>query len=311
MKTSAPLTMPDEHRTLHREENRPENKTYCRDFCQSFQWIYLKSKSFADPGKRSAPVARCLTVVHSDWQAAFCSSSFDSISRHTNFILLYRTILLSVTLVDLIYGITQTDPIFEWMIYYTHLTLLVTFFAVGFQFLITSRIKFYHGDRIVPPPYFQSIHLNLLLISLGSGVAVCVIYWLFIYHPHSSLNMPKTIFDHGLLWLLLFVDVFFFTRLPIYMIDFIPLMITSFIYGLFTLSIYFFQAKFSRKRVGYVYKAFDFTAAPLRSTLVLAVFVVLAPILIVFLLWNCFRLRRSIDVQIPKARDDSDLNIDL
>lgn len=249
--------------------------------------------------------------INSDWKAAFCSSSFDSISRHTNFILLYRTILLVVTLIDLIYSITQTKPVFEWMIYYTHLTLLVTFCAIGFQFLITSRIKFYHGEHIVPQSYFQSMHIILLLIALGSGLAVCIIYWTFIYNPHSSVNFLKIVFDHGLLWFLLFIDVFFFTRLPIYMIDFIPLMISSFIYGLFTIYIYFFQLKFSRDRVGFVYRSFNFNVDPLRMTLLLICFIVCAPVLIIFLLWNFFRLRRSIDVQIPKETNHSDLNIDL
>jgi len=236
-----------------------------------------------------------------DWKLAFCSSSFTFLNKYPNIFLIYRTILFFVVLIDLIHGILLTHPIHEWPIYYTHITLLITFFAILFQFIITYRVNFFRGNDIVPRHSLQYIHVILILISLTSGLAVCLLYWTVIYNSSAQIYYPKIILDHGILWLLLFIDIFFLTRLPIYMIDCIPFLILTFIYGLFTLLIFIFKSRFSRNRIGYVYSAFNLSNSPLRVTIQLGSFIVLVPIASVFLLWNIFRLRRAIDVQLPEG----------
>ena len=246
-----------------------------------------------------------------DWKDAFCSSSFEVINRYPHSFLLYRTVLIVLTVASLIYGMANTHPIYEWLIYYTHLTLLVTFLAVVFQFLVTSRIQFYRGDNIVPRPTLQYIHMILIIVALGSGLIVSLVYWTFIFRPVPSALLPKVIFEHGVIWFLLLIDIVFFTRLPIYMIDCIPLMIFVFLYVLFTISIYLFQCTFSRNRVGLVYRAFDFNQSPIRVGISAFVSVFILPFAVPFFLWNIFRVRRAIQVKILNDKEDSDTTIDL
>jgi len=175
-----------------------------------------------------------------DWKLAFCSSSFDFINKYPYIFLIYRTLLFVIMIVDLIYGIVITRPVHEWAIYYTHLTLLISFFAISFQLLITYRVNFYRGNDIVPRHYLQYIHIILILISLGSGLTVCLLYWTVIYNSSTLLYYPKIILDHGILWFLLLIDIFLFTRLPIYMIDCIPFIIFAILYVIFTIIIFIF-----------------------------------------------------------------------
>lgn len=235
-------------------------------------------------------------LVHLDWKLAFCSSSFDFINKYPYIFLLYRTILFFLTAYDLIHGLILTNPLYEWPIYYTHLTLLITFFAISFQFLVTCRVNFYRGNAIVPRHSLQYIHMILIIISLGTGLAVCLIYWMFIYDPVKILY-PKVFFDHGILWFLFLIDIFLFTRLPIYMIDCLPLIIFPLLYGIFTLIIFIFKSKFSRNRIGYIYRSFDFNHEPIRVIIAMILFILFLPIIILFILWNLFRLRRSIQVK--------------
>ncbi len=245
-----------------------------------------------------------------DWKLAFCSSSFDFINKYPYIFLLYRTLLFFIIIIDLIHGIILAHPIHEWPIYYTHLTLLITFFAITFQFLITCRINFYRGNDIVPRHSLQYIHIILILISLGSGLAVCLLYWTLIYNPLIQLYYPKIILDHGILWFLLLIDIFLFTRLPIYMIDCIPIIIFAAIYGIFTLIIFILKSKFSRGRIGYVYRVLNLNNSPLLATIKLLLLIFFGPVGVMFILWNLFRLRRSISFKdTKKERDESDSNI--
>ncbi len=244
-----------------------------------------------------------------DWKLAFCSSSFNLINKYPNLFLIYRTLLFVITIIDLIHGITITRPVHEWGIYYTHLTLLIIFFAILFQFIITYRVNFYRGNDIVPRHCLQYIHMILILISLGSGLAVCLLYWTVIYRPSTRLYYPRLILDHGILWLLLFIDIFVFTRLPIYMIDCIPLMIFAIIYGIFTLIVFLSKTKFSHDRMGYVYRAFNFNNSPIRVIIQMVLFVFFVPLGSMLILWNLFRLRRPIHVKIAKKKEELDLNV--
>ncbi|CAF0879798.1 unnamed protein product [Adineta steineri] len=61
----------------------------------------------------------------------------------------------------------------------------------------------------------------------------------------------------------------------------------------------------SRNRIGYVYRAFDFNNSPLRVTIQTTLFIFFLPVLIMFILWNLFRLRRAIDVKITNEREES------
>jgi hypothetical protein len=218
-------------------------------------------------------------------------------------------LLFIIAITDLIHGIVSASYVYEWPIYYTHLTLLITFLAISFQFLITCRVNFYRGDEIVPQRYLQYIHIILILISLGSGLAVCVLYWSVIYEPSTNLYYPKIVLDHGILWFLLVIDIFLFTRLPIYMIDCIPFMIFPFLYGIFTVIIFIFKFKFSGDRIGYVYRVFDLNKSPIRVTIRLFLFIFFMPVGIMFILWNLFRLRRPIHVKITKEIEQSDANV--
>jgi hypothetical protein len=206
-------------------------------------------------------------------------------------------------IVDLIYGIVITRPVHEWAIYYTHLTLLISFFAISFQLLITYRVNFYRGNDIVPRHYLQYIHIILILISLGSGLTVCLLYWTVIYNSSTLLYYPKIILDHGILWFLLLIDIFLFTRLPIYMIDCIPLIIFAILYVIFTIIIFIFKLKFSNDRIGYIYRAFNLNTSPIRVTIQMFLFMFFVPVGIIFILWNLFRLRRSIHMKITNKLD--------
>ena len=244
-----------------------------------------------------------------DWKLAFCSSSFEFINKYPSIILVYRTLLFALTCVDLIHGIINTSPVYEWTVYYTHLALLITFLAIIFQFLTTYRVNFYRGDDIVPRHSLQYIHIILILISLGSGLSVCLLYWTVIYKPLASLYYPQIIFDHGILWLLFLIDIFLFTRLPIYMIDCIPFIICTIIYGLFTVIIFILKLKFTNDRIGYIYQEFNLNQSPLHVAIRMLLFIFLMPVGIIFILWNLFRLRRSIHVKIPKKTEEQDLNV--
>ena len=244
-----------------------------------------------------------------DWKLAFCSSPFDLINKYPNISLIYRTILFFLTIADLIHGIILASPLLEWPIYYTHLTLLITFFAILFQFIITYRVNFYRGNDIVPRHSLQYIHIILILISLASGFAVCLLYWTIIYKSSIRIYYPKILLDHGIIWFLFLIDIFVFTRLPIYMIDCIPFLIIAFLYGLFTILIYFFKPKFSRDRIGYVYTAFNFSNSPIRVSIQIILFIFFLPIVVVFILWNLFRFRRSIDVKITDEKFESHSSI--
>lgn len=245
-------------------------------------------------------------VLYLDWKSAFCSSSFDVINKYPNIILIYRTFLFAGIIFHLIHEFLTIHPLYEWPIYYTHLTLLVTFFAILFQFIITYRVNFYRGNDIVPRHSLQYIHMILIIISLGSGLAVSLFYWTALHRTSVRFYTPKIILDHGILWFLLLIDVFLFTRLPFYMIDCIPLLIFAMIYGIFTLLVYLFQWKFSRERVGYIYRIFSFNHSPLRVTIQMILFVLVVPCGITWILWHLFRLRRSIDVQISNEKEDKE-----
>jgi len=218
-------------------------------------------------------------------------------------------LLFFITIVDLINGIISTQPVYEWAIYYTNLTLLITFFAILFQFIITYRVNFYRGNDIVPRHSLQYIHMILILISLGSGFIVSFLYWTVIYNPLIRLYYPQVILDHGILWFLLLIDIFVFTRLPIYMIDCIPLIIFGIIYGIFTLLIFIFKLKLSNNRIGYVYRVFNLNDSPIRVTIEIFLFIFFLPIGIIFILWNLFCLRRSIHVKIKNERKQLDSNV--
>lgn len=122
------------------------------------------------------------------------------------------------------------------------------------------------------------------------------------------LSDPKITLDHGVLWLLLFIDIFFFTRLPIYMIDCIPVIIFAIIYGIFTIIIFILKSKFSNNRVGYVYRAINLNNSPIRVSIQMLLFMFVMPIGIIFILWNLLRLRRPIHVQISNDGGESELN---
>ncbi|UJR25977.1 hypothetical protein I4U23_007325 [Adineta vaga] len=290
---SQPLSTTDGNSNFSIEQDPVERKNYLKDLWQSWNLIYLTHKYFDEK----------------HWKLAFCSSSFDFLNKYPSTFLCYRTILFFLTTIDLIHGITITHPIQEWAIYFTHLTLLITFFSVLFQFLTTCRVNFFRGDKIVPRPYIQLIHMILIIISLGTGLVVSLVFWSIIYNPLIPAYYPKIIFDHGVLWLLVFIDIFLFTRLPIYMIDCVPLMIFAFLYGLFTILIFIFKLNLSKNRIGYVYQAFDLRQSPLRVIMQISFFIFLLPIGIIFLLWNFFRLRRSIDVKITNTKQESNENI--
>ncbi|CAM4871786.1 unnamed protein product [Rotaria socialis] len=215
------------------------------------------------------------------WKLAFCSSSFDCINKYPNIFLLYRTVLFSITIFDFVYGI----------------------------FLITYRANFYRGNDIVPRHSLQYVHIMLIIISLGSGLAVCLAYWSII-HSSTARAIPhaRIILEHGVLWFLLLIDVLFFTRLPIYMIDCIPIIIFGIIYGIFTIIIFMLQSRFSNNRIGYIYQALNLNSAPLRVSIQMFLFVFILPIAIIFILWNLFRLRRSIHVKITGEVEGSELN---
>lgn len=124
------------------------------------------------------------------------------------------------------------------------------------------------------------------------------------------LYYPRAILEHGVLWLLLFIDVFVFTRLPIYMIDCIPIMIFTLIYGLFTVIIFIFKSEFSNDRIGYVYQVFDLKNSPIHVSITMAfVIIFIAPIVIVFILWNLIRLRHPINVEINNQREGFELDV--
>ena len=116
----------------------------------------------------------------------------------------------------MIRGIVSTRPLHEWAICYTHLTLLISFLTIIFQFSGTYHVNVYHRDRIAPRHYLQYIHMVLTVISFGSDLTVYLLYWLIIYKPSTSFYVLKIIFDHGILWFLLLIDIFFFKHLPIY-----------------------------------------------------------------------------------------------
>ena len=185
----------------------------------------------------------------------------------------------------------------------------MTFFAILFQFIITYRVNFYRGNDIVPRHSLQYIHMILILISLGSGFAVSLFYWTVVHRTSVRFYTPKIILDHGILWFLLLIDVFFFTRLPFYMIDCIPLVIFAMIYGIFTLLAYLFQWKFSHNRVGYIYRVFSFNYSPIRVTIQVVLFVFVVPCGVTWILWHLFRLRRSIDVQITDKKEEKEEEI--
>ncbi|CAF0723799.1 unnamed protein product [Rotaria sp. Silwood1] len=291
---SQPSSMADGNNAFNIEQDHHRNKSYFKELRQSFDLIYLKHKWFDEKY----------------WKLAFCSSSFNFINKYPNIFLLYRTVLFVITIFDLIHGIVIMRPVHEWAIYYTHLTLFITFLAIVFQFLITYRGNFYRGNDIVPRHSLQYIHIVLILISLGSGLIVSLVYWSIMYKPSTRSYYPKIVFDHGILWFFLFIDVFLFTRLPIYMIDCIPIIAFSIIYGIFTLTIFIFKSKFSNNRIGYVYRAFNLNDSPTRVLIQMFLFIFIVPIIIMFILWNIFRLRRSIHVKIKNERDESELTVD-
>lgn len=288
-----------------------ENVGYCKEFWQSFHWIYLKHKWFDEQCKYLLlfSMITILKDVYLDWKSAFCSSSFEIINKYPNITLIYRTFLFAGMIFHLIHGLVTIRPIYEWPIYYTHLTLLVTFFAILFQFIITYRVNFYRGNDIVPRHSLQYIHMILILISLGSGLAVSLLYWALIHQTSVRFYSPKIILDHGIFWFLLLTDVFFFTRLPFYMIDCIPSLIFAMLYGIFTLLVYFFQWNFSRNRVGYVYLVFNFNQSPVRVTMQLILFIFVVPCAITWILWHVFRLRRSIHVKMNEEKEESSSNV--
>jgi hypothetical protein len=309
---SQPLSMIDGNDVFNIEQNQRENKGYFKEFWQSFNLIYLKHKWFDDICKYMFMISFIIELFvgfYLDWKLAFCSSSFEFINKYPSIVLIYRTFLFALTVFDLIHGIVNTHPMHEWPIYYTHLTLLITFLAIIFQLLTTYRINFYRGDHIVPRHSLQYIHIILILISLGSGFVVCLLFWTMIYNPLIRLHPPKLILDHGILWLLFLIDIFVFTRLPIYMIDCIPLLICGVIYGIFTIVVFIIKLKFSNNRIGYVYRAFDFNDSPIRVTVQIILFMFILPVGIIFILWNLFRLRRLIHLKITNEREEQDLNI--
>ncbi|CAF3327617.1 unnamed protein product [Rotaria socialis] len=290
---SQPFSMVDGSHAFNIEQDQHEKQSYFKDLGQSFYLIHLKYKWFDEK----------------HWKLAFCSSSFDCINKYPNIFLLYRTVLFSITIFDFVYGIVSTDPVHEWIIYYTHLTVLITFLAIVFQFLITYRANFYRGNDIVPRHSLQYVHIMLIIISLGSGLAVCLAYWSII-HSSTARAIPhsRIILEHGVLWFLLLIDVLFFTRLPIYMIDCIPIIIFGIIYGIFTIIIFMLQSRFSNNRIGYIYQALNLNSAPLRVSIQMFLFIFILPIAIIFILWNLFRLRRSIHVKITGEVEGSELN---
>jgi hypothetical protein len=293
MEVAQPLSIAGGNNAFNIEQDRREKTGYFKDLWRSLNLIYLKHKWFDEK----------------HWKLAFCSSSFDMINNYPNVFLIYRTLLFALTMFDLIHGIVITRPVYEWPIYYTHLTLLITFFAVLFQFIITYRVNFYRGNDIVPRHSLQYIHIVLILISLGSGLVVCLLYWTIIHNSSIYLSPPKIILDHGILWFLLLIDIFLFTRLPIYMIDCIPLLIFTILYGLFTLMIFLFKPKFSKDRIGYVYRAFNFNDLSIRMSIQMILFICFMPCGIMFILWNLFRLRRSIHVKINDEKEELNSNI--
>ncbi|CAF1283296.1 unnamed protein product [Rotaria magnacalcarata] len=289
---SQPLSMAGGNHAFNIEQDQHKKQSYFKDLGQSFHLIYLKYKWFDEK----------------HWKLAFCSSSFDCINKYPNIFLLYRTVLFSITIFDFVYGIVSTHPLHEWVIYYTHLTVLITFLAIVFQFLITYRANFYRGNDIVPRHSLQYVHITLIIISLGSGLVVCLAYWSVIYIPTAlAISHSRIILEHGVLWFLLLIDVLFFTRLPIYMIDCIPIIIFGTIYGIFTIIIFMLQSKFSNNRIGYIYRAFNLNSAPLRVSIQMFLFIFILPIGIIFILWNLFRLRRSIHVKITDDVEESEL----
>lgn len=179
----------------------------------------------------------------------------------------------------------------------------MTFFAILFQFIITYRVNFYRGNDIVPRPCLQYIHMILILISLGSGFAVSLFYWTVVHRTSVSSYTPKIILDHGILWFLLLIDVFLFTRLPFYMIDCIPVLIFAMIYAMFALLAYLFQWKFSHNLVEYIDRVFSFKHSPVHVTMQVILFVFVVPCGVTWILWHLFRLRRSIDVQIRDEKE--------
>ncbi|CAF5131085.1 unnamed protein product, partial [Rotaria sp. Silwood1] len=63
-------------------------------------------------------------------------------------------------------------------------------------------------------------------------------------------------------------------------------------------------------RIGYVYRAFNLNDSPTRVLIQMFLFIFIVPIIIMFILWNIFRLRRSIHVKIKNERDESELTVD-
>ena len=220
---------------------------------------------------------------------------------------MYRTVLLILAVVDLAYDIVNAPSLYECSIYYTHLAVVVTFLAIIFQFLITSRMRFYHGDDIVPRQSLQSMHIILIFVSLGLGLAVCLVYWTMFYEPSSELDFPKLIFAHGVLWLLFFIDISCLTRLPFHMIDCIPLMIFASLYALITGIVCLVELNLDveQQHRGYMHQALKANLTPARLSIYLFVFIFVLPIVIVFVLWNLFRLRRSILSQTTSQRQKS------
>jgi hypothetical protein len=295
MDASQPLSITNGNNAFNIAQDRRKTNEYFKQLCQSWSLTYLKSKCFDE----------------NNWKSAFCSSSFEFINKYPNLILIYRTLLFGLTMFDLIHGIVLIRPIHEWPIYYTHLTLLITFLAILFQFIITYRVNFYRGNDIVPRHSLQYIHIVLILISLGSGLATCLIYWTIIHNSTMRLLSIKLIVDHGILWLLFFIDIFIFTRLPIYMIDCIPSIIFAFIYGIFTLIIFLMKTKFSKNRLGYVYHAFNFNNLSLNMSIQFVLFIFFVPCGVMFILWNLFFLRGSIQVKTIEEKTDEESNSNI
>jgi hypothetical protein len=80
------------------------------------------------------------------------------------------------------------------------------------------------------------------------------------------------------------------------------------IYGIFTLIIFLFKIKFSKDRIGYVYHTFNFNNLSIGMSIQIVLFISFIPFGIMFILWNLFRLRRSIDVKINDEKDEEESN---
>ncbi|CAF0801736.1 unnamed protein product [Didymodactylos carnosus] len=254
---------------------------YCYDLRRSMSMMYLKQKYFVD----------------TKWVSGFCTSPYRILNRFY-LIYSYRILLFLLAIIDIIYGIVNQTPIAQWLVYLTHYTLIAICLAILNNFILTTILYInlkYHTQR-TPWIWYQVYHSITITIALGAGCIVFVLFWTLIFPTSPHIHNVRTILDHGILWSLLFVDIFCFTRFPIYMIDVIPLFFYALFYAILTVIFYATKIKLSRERVGYVYSALNLNKEPTRAAILLTMFTTILPPLVIFLFWNIFRLRRTTDV---------------